>query len=163
MLLKSNSSHNSVKRYLKEEFSIGSKFVSLNKDIKRNISPIELKGSMLVSDLINFYDLQGVQVNLYNSDGISIPRRLTLERAREFNLERSKDSDFESLISSLISMSNTSDYSDIEWIKRIFKRAIKKIPTPEDVEILKDLLAKVYSNNDKFLSSDFDEISELFP
>tara|TARA_B100000965_G_C19341824_1_gene647768 strand:+ start:192 stop:683 length:492 start_codon:yes stop_codon:yes gene_type:complete len=163
MLLKSNSSHNSVKRYLKEEFSIGSKFVSLNKDIKRNISPIELKGSMLVSDLINFYDLQGVQVNLYNSDGISIPRRLTLERASEFNLERSKDSDFESLISSLISMSNTSDYSDIEWIKRIFKRAIKKIPTPEDVEILKDLLAKVYSNNDKFLSSDFDEISELFP
>ena len=163
MLIKSTSPHNSVKRYLKEEFSIGSKFVSLNKDIKRNISPIELKGSMLVSDLINFYDLQGVQVNLYNSDGISIPRRLTLERAREFNLERSKDSDFESLISSLISMSNTSDYSDIEWIKRIFKRAIKKIPTPEDVEILKDLLAKVYSNNDKFLSSDFDEISELFP
>ena len=161
MLVTSTSAHNLVSRHLKEEYSIGSKFFTLNREIKRNIPPIELTGDLLINDLIVFYELQAIKLSLFNAEGISIPRALKLEEAKDFNIVRTDESDFQSLVSSVQAISDTSNYSDIEWLKRIFRRAVKKAKYPGDIEILRDLLAKMNTENDKFMSSDFNEINKL--
>ena len=161
MLVKDHLSQDLVKRYLKEEYSIGCKFVSQNKDIKIDLPSIELTENLLIKDLINFYNMHGWQIKLFNSDGNSIPNELTIKEAQYFSNERSEDFDFKQLISSLSSISKTSNYGDIEWIKRLFSRVIKKAQNADDYELIEKLLLNIHLSNDKFLDSDLAEVKKM--
>ena len=161
MLIENPLSHDSVEKYLKTEYLIGCKFVVLNRKIDKKLSPIELTDNLLIKELVDFYEICGFRLSLINSDGLSIPRDLSLKEARDFRIERAEDFDFKQLISSLNSISQTSKYSDIEWVKRIFRRAIKEANNPEDIKLIRSLLERIHLNNDKFFDSDLSEISEL--
>ena len=105
--------------------------------------------------------MHGWQIKLFNSDGNSIPNELTLKEAQYFSNERSEDFDFKQLISSLSSISKTSNYGDIEWIKRLFSRVIKKAQNADDYELIEKLLLNIHLGNDKFLDSDLAEVKKM--
>jgi len=62
------------------------------------------------------------------------------------------------LLNSLNSISETSDYSDIEWIKRISSKALKISQNETDKNKVLLVLEKILKINEKFLQSDFDAI-----
>ena len=161
MLIENPLSHDSVEKYLKAEYLIGCKFVVLNRKINKEFPSIELTDNLLIKELISFYEICGFRLSLINSDGLSIPRDLTLKEAKDFRIERGEDFDFKQLISSLNSISQTSNYSDIEWVKRIFRRAIKEANNSEDIKLIRNLLERIHLNNDKFFDSDLLEIADL--
>jgi len=161
--IESNTSQDLIKRHLKEEYSLGCQFTQLNRSLKKDLPSIELNEDVLIGELINFFNRLGFRSKIFNSDGISIPAELSLKEAKNFNNDRSEDFDFQQLMSSLTSISKSTDYGDIEWIKRLFIRALKKTNKPSEIQLVSDLLAKIHSENDKFLDSDHVEVLRYFP
>ena len=124
-------------------------------------SLFDLNDDTLISGLITFFYNQGFKFRIFNSEGISIPPDLSLKQAINFNINRSDDYDFKQLESSLHSIANTSNYEDMEWVKRLFLRAFKKATTNAEKALVNELLVKIHSENDKFLDSDLAYINQL--
>jgi hypothetical protein len=161
VLIESDTSLDLIRRHLKENYSLGCSFVSHNNTRKKNASSFDLNDDTLILGLITFFYNQGFQFRIFNSEGISIPPDLSLKQAINFNINRSDDYDFKQLESSLHSIANSSNYEDMEWVKRLFLRAFKKATTNAEKELVNDLLVKIHSENDKFLDSDLTYINKL--
>ena len=65
---------------------------------------------------------------------------------------------FESLMNSLESISKQSNYSDIEWIKRILLQAYKKALNKSQQDRVKQKLEDIFSLNERFLKADYDQV-----
>ena len=87
---------------------------------------------------------------------------LTLSEASVYSFNADEEYNFNSLISSLDSISTNANYSDIEWIKRIFMQALRKGKDEEKREIIKAKLEQIFSTNERFLQSDYEEILKHF-
>jgi hypothetical protein len=153
-------SEEEVKKYLKATYGIESKFISGVGNKKLTHHNFTIVDKMVIADLIESFKSYGLNIKLFNSEGISIPIHYCLVDARDFKNDRNKDYDFNQLISSLNSISSSSDYSDMEWIKRIFSRSIKKARNTDQISMIKNLLGIIYKTNDKFLESDHSEVLE---
>lgn len=160
MQIDANFSEEIVKKYLKATYSIESKFISGVGNKKPTHHSFTITDQMKIVELINSFKYFGINIKLLNSDGISIPHHFNLVDAKDFNNQRGEDYDFNQLISSLDSISSSSDYSDVEWIKRIFSRSIKKARNTDQIDVIENLLGLMFKNNDKFLESDYNEVLE---
>ena len=160
MQIDANFSEEIVKKYLKATYSIESKFISGVGNKKPTHHSFKIADQMKIVELINSFKYFGVNIKLLNSDGISIPHHFNLVDAKDFNNQRGEDYDFNQLISSLESISSSSDYNDMEWTKRIFSRSIKKARNADQIHTIENLLDLIYKNNDKFLESDYGEVLE---
>jgi len=97
-------------------------------------------------------------ITVFNSDGNKIPPELTFEEAKSFKVEFNESYNFNNLLNSLNSISRSSDYADIEWIKRMGVKALKiSLNKAEKSKVLL-VLEEILENNQKFLQSDLDEI-----
>jgi hypothetical protein len=161
VLIESDTSLDLIRRHLKENYSLGCNFDSHNNTRKKTGSLFDLNDDTLISGLITFFYNQGFKFRIFNSEGISIPPDLSLKQAINFNINRSDDYDFKQLESSLHSIANTSNYEDMEWVKRLFLRAFKKATTNAEKALVNELLVKIHSENDKFLDSDLAYINQL--
>ena len=160
MHIDANFSEVIVKKYLKATYGIESKFNSSMGNKKPKHHNFTIVDKMMVADLIESFKCCGLNIKLFNSEGISIPMHYCLVDAKDFKNDRNKDYDFNKLISSLDSISSSSDYSDMEWIKRIFSRSIKKARNTDQIDMIENLLGLIFKNNDKFLESDYNEVLE---
>jgi len=160
MYIGANFSEETIKKYLKVTYDINSKITGGVGKQKPTHLNFTIVGNMMVIDLIKSFKRSGLNIKLFNSDGISIPNYYRLVDAKDFKNERDKDYDFDQLFSSLKSISSSSDYSDVEWIKRIFSRLIKKARNNDEADLINNLLALVFKVNDKFLESDFNEVQK---
>ena len=160
MHIDANFSKEIVKKYLKATYNIESKFISGVGNKKPTHFSFMIVHQMTIAELIESFKHFGINIKLFNSDGISISNHCSLVDAKDFNNERDQDYDFNQLISSLDSISSSSDYSDVEWIKRIFSRSIKKARNADQIDMIESLLGLIFKNNDKFLESDYNEVLE---
>lgn len=160
MHIDANFSEEIVKKYLKATYGIESKFTSGVGNKKFTHLNFTIVDKMLIADLTESFKRCGLNIKLFNSEGISIPIHYCLVDAKDFKNDRNKDHDFNQLISSLDSISSSSDYSDVEWIKRIFSRSIKKARNTDQIDMIENLLGLIFKNNDKFLESDYNEVLE---
>jgi hypothetical protein len=153
-----NFSEEKVRKYLKATYNIESKFNSDVGNDKPTHYNFVINDEMAVSELILLFKRSGSNIKLFNSEGISIPNHYCLSDAKDFKNDRDKDHDFKQLVSSLKSISSSSDYNDVEWIKRLFYRSIKKAQNTHQTDLINNLLVLILKNNNKFLESDFNEV-----
>jgi len=81
-----------------------------------------------------------------------------LKEASAYEFKIDDDSVFDSLLASLDSISASSNYDDIEWIKRIFIQAIRKSKNEQQMDRVRLKLEQIFSENERFLKSDFEDI-----
>ena len=108
------------------------------------------------------YSLLGINLEIFNQHAQSIPVELTLSEASVYSFNADEEYNFNSLISSLDSISTNANYSDIEWIKRIFLQAIRKSADQEKRDMVRKKLDEVYASNERFLKADFEEVLKYF-
>ena len=100
-----------------------------------------------------------VEFKLLNSDGYSIPGEFTLLEAKDDSFELQEDHNFNTKIQALKTISGSSSYSDIDWVKRVFVQAIRDAQTSEHFQTIEEILNMVFQDNEKFMQADFDEIA----
>ena len=152
----------------------GSKFFSKYPSIKlietndtalfaKNISENKLEGLGAIASIesAKMYGLKVLSESIQTIKN-NVTRFVILENkisdAKDFKNDRDKDHDFKQLVSSLKSISSSSDYNDVEWIKRLFYRSIKKAQNTHQTDLINNLLVLILKNNNKFLESDFNEV-----
>ncbi len=161
MIVETGTEKDLIIRHLKEVYSLGCKFEQLNRSVQSNSSTFEITENVLVDDLLNFYIGLGFHCRIYNSEGLTIPFGLTLKEAKKYTGERSDDYDFQQLLNTLNTISESTDYSDIEWAKRLFVRASKKAKNLGEKELVNKILEELLEENDKFTDSDYKEVIKL--
>ena len=102
-----------------------------------------------------------VEFKLLNSDGYSIPGEYTLLQAKDDSFELEEDHNFNTKIQALKTISGSSSYSDIDWVKRVFVQTIRDAQTSDHFQIIEEMLDMVFQDSEKFMQADFDEISAL--
>lgn len=161
MLVEAGTEKDLIIRHLKGVYSLGCKFEQLNRSVQINTSTFEITEDVLVDDLLSFFIGLGFRCRIYNSEGLTIPIGLTLKEAKKYTGERPDDYDFQQLLNALSTITESTDYSDIDWAKRLFIRAFKKADNLSDKELVNALLEKILKGNDKFMDSDYKEVIKL--
>ena len=162
--LKAGLNLENLQKHLKLQYGLGCKFSYINSktSTQRKKNELELLDSTKVKDIIQYYSLLGINLEIFNEHAQSIPVDLTLSEASVYSFSADEEYNFNSLISSLDSISTNANYADIEWIKRIFMQALRKGKDEEKREIIKAKLEQIFSSNERFLQSDYEEILKHF-
>ena len=161
MIINFESDFDRLRKHLKDEYSLGCKFEKSKANIQKKYKKkdFEITNNTSISEL-NIYltDIWLKTITVFNSDGNKIPPELTFEEAKSFKVEFNESYNFNNLLNSLNSISRSSDYADIEWIKRMGAKALKiSLNKAEKSKVLL-VLEEILENNQKFLQSDLDEI-----
>ena len=158
--LKADLNLENLQKHLKLQYGLGCKFSSINslQTSKKKHSHLLISDKTLISELVSHYSSLGVNIQVFNQDGQSIPLSLALADAAEYVFVADEEYAFESLINSLESISKQSNYSDIEWIKRILLQAYKKALNESQQDRVKQKLEEIFSANERFLKADYDQV-----
>ena len=161
MIVSTDTSLIQIKKHLKEHCSLGCSFAPINAPSKpHKIVSFELKDDLTVREVEQTLSTMfNVEFKLLNSDGYSIPGEFTLLQAKDDSFELEEDHNFNTKIQALKTISGSSSYSDIDWVKRVFVQAIRDAQTTEHFQIIEEILNMVFQDNEKFMQADFDEIA----
>ena len=99
-----------------------------------------------------------VDFKLLNADGYSIPGKYTLLQAKDDSFELDEDHNFNTKIQALKTISGSSSYSDIDWVKRVFAQTIRDAQTTVHFQTIETMLDMVSEDNEKFMKADYEEI-----
>ena len=161
MIVSTDTSLVQIKQHLKEQCSLGCSFAPINAPSKpHKIVNFELKDDLTVREVEQTLSkMFNVEFKLLNSDGYSIPGEFTLLQAKDDSFQLEEDHNFNTKIQALKTISGSSSYSDIDWVKRVFVQAIRDAQTSEHFQIIEEILNMVFQDNEKFMQADFDEIA----
>lgn len=161
MIVSTDTSLVQIKQHLKEQCSLGCSFAPINAPSKpHKIVNFELKDDLTVREVEQTLSkMFNVEFKLLNSDGYSIPGEFTLLEAKDDSFELQEDHNFNTKIQALKTISGSSSYSDIDWVKRVFVQAIRDAQTSEHFQTIEEILNMVFQDNEKFMQADFDEIA----
>ena len=145
--LKADLNLENLQKHLKLQYGLGCKFSFTNSksSTQRKKNELILLDSTQVKEIILHYSLLGISLEIFNQHAQSIPVELTLSEASVYSFNADEEYNFNSLISSLDSISTNANYSDIEWIKRIFLQAIRKSADQEKRDMVRKKLDEVYA------------------
>ena len=162
MIVSTDTSLVQIKKHLKEHHSLGCSFVPVNAPNKpHSIKNFELKNDLTVREVEQTLStLFNVKFKLLNSDGYSIPGEYTLLQAKDDSFELQEDHSFNTKIQALKTISGSSSYSDIDWVKRVFSQTLRDAQTSDHFLQIEAMLQTVLHENEKFTQSDYDELSE---
>ena len=161
MIVSTDTSLVQIKKHLKEHCSLGCTFSQINAPSKpHKIDSFELKEELTVREVEQTLSTMfNVEFKLLNSDGYSIPGEYTLLQAKDDSFELEEDHNFNTKIQALKTISGSSSYSDIDWVKRVFMQTIRDAQTSDHFQIIEEMLVMVSQDNEKFMQADFDEIA----
>tara|TARA_B100000401_G_scaffold428175_1_gene360495 strand:- start:414 stop:935 length:522 start_codon:yes stop_codon:yes gene_type:complete len=162
VLVKADTLLEQIKKHLKENYSLGCNFTNKNTSQKpSNIDSLELNDDLTVRELENSLGAMfNVEVKLFNSEGYSIPPEYTLLQAKDDIFELEDDHNFNTKIQALNTISSSSSYSDIDWVKRVFMQILRDAQSSDHFQQIEEILDVVFQDNEKFMQADFDEIAE---
>ena len=162
MLVKTDTSLDLIKKHLKESYSLGCNFTNRNSPYKPSrIDSLELKDNLTVRELEHSLSAMfNVEVKLSNSDGYSIPPEYTLLQAKDDVFELHEDHNFNTKIQALKTISSSSSYSDIDWVKRVFMQTLRDAQVADHFQQIEEMLDMVFQDNEKFMQADLDEIAD---
>tara|TARA_Y100000739_G_C20609204_1_gene467476 strand:+ start:1567 stop:2085 length:519 start_codon:yes stop_codon:yes gene_type:complete len=159
-----DSSAEEIQKHLKEYYSLRCKFIFIEKKpipSKNAIFPFLINGDTILNELSSILPFLGLKIDFLNSEGQSVPMNLSLDESKDYKFIVDEEYEFNQLIKSLDAILTTNDYSDIEWIKRIIIRSIEKANSPKKLEIVQEKIEIIYSINEKFMKSDYDEVFQF--
>jgi len=162
VLVNTDTSLDLIKKHLKETYSLGCNFINKNTSQKpSSTNSLELNDSLTVRELEHSLGAMfNVQVKLFNSDGYSIPPEYTLLQAKDDVFELEEDHNFNTKIQALKTISGSSSYSDIDWVKRVFMQTLRDAQASDHFQQIEEMLDMVFQDNEKFMQADFDEVAE---
>ena len=162
MLVKTDTSLDLIKKHLKESYSLGCNFTYRHSSYKPSrIDSLELKDNLTVRELEHSLNAMfNVEVKLSNSDGYSIPPEYTLLQAKDDVFELDEDHNFNTKIQALKTISSSSSYSDIDWVKRVFMQTLRDAQVADHFQQIEQMLDMVFQDNEKFMQADLDEIAD---
>ena len=160
MLVSANTSLVQIKKHLKEHCSLGCSFVPINAPSKpHKIDNFELGNDLTVREVEQTLSTMfNVEFKLLNADGYSIPGKYTLMQAKDDSFELEEDHNFNTKIQALKTISSSSSYSDIDWVKRVFSQTLRDAQTSDHFQQNEAMLETVLRDNEKFTQVDFDEL-----
>ena len=160
MLVSANTSLVQIKKHLKEQCSLGCSFVPINAPSKpHKIDNFELRNDLTVREVEQTLSTMfNVEFKLLNADGYSIPGKYTLMQAKDDSFELEEDHNFNTKIQALKTISSSSSYSDIDWVKRVFSQTLRDAQTSDHFQQIEAMLETVLRDNEKFTQVDFDEL-----
>jgi len=162
VLVNTDTSLDLIKKHLKETYSLGCNFINKNTSQKpSSTNSLELNDNLTVRELEHSLGAMfNVQVKLFNSDGYSIPPEYTLLQAKDDVFELEEDHNFNTKIQALKTISGSSSYSDIDWVKRVFMQTLRDAQASDHFQQIEEMLDMVFQDNEKFMQADFDEVAE---
>ena len=162
MLVKTDTSLDLIKKHLKESYSLGCNFTNRNSPYKPSrIDSLELKDNLTIRELEHSLNAMfNVEVKLSNSDGYSIPPEYTLLQAKDDVFELDENHNFNTKIQALKTISSSSSYSDIDWVKRVFMQTLRDAQVADHFQQIEEMLDMVFQDNEKFMQADLDEIAD---
>ena len=95
-----------------------------------------------------------------NIDGKQIPQHFTLEDGVNYIPPVIEKDELTKCLNIISSLQKTNLYNDIDWIIRLFEKAIFLSNTKKDKIAIINTLDEVISSNEKFTSSDYSKIVE---
>ena len=159
MLVSTDTKLDQVKKHLKDNYSLGCILGNRRSTQKHNISSFELSDDVSVRETEKcLSDIFCLEIKLCNSDGYSLPAEYTLLQAKDDVFELEEDHNFNTKIEALKTISSSSSYSDIDWVKRVFTQTLRDAQTSDHFKQIEEMLDMVSNDNEKFGQSDFDEI-----
>ena len=160
MIVSTDTSLVQIKKHLKEQCSLGCSFAPINAPSKpHKIVNFELKDDLTVREVEHTLSTMfNVEFKLLNSDGYSIPGEYTLLQAKDDSFELDEDHNFNTKIQALKTISGSSSYSDIDWVKRVFAQTIRDAQTKVHFQTIEAMLDMVSEDNEKFMKTDYEEI-----
>ena len=165
MNLNLSSSAEEIQKHLKEHYSLRCNFTFVERKSipkKNSIFPFSINENTRLNEVSDILPFLGFKIDFLNKDGQLIPLHYTFGESKSYKFFIDEEYEFNQLIRSIDAISTTTDYADIEWIKRIIIRAITKANTQPKVELLKEKIELIFSTNDKFMKSDYDEVYQFF-
>ena len=160
MLISVNTSLVQIKKHLKEHCSLGCSFVPINAPSKpHKIDNFELRNDLTVREVEQTLSTMfNVEFKLLNANGYSIPGKYTLMQAKDDSFELEEDHNFNTKIQALKTISGSSSYSDIDWVRRVFSQTLRDAQTSDHFQQIEAMLETVLRDNEKFTQVDFDEL-----
>ena len=159
MLVSTDTKLDQVRKHLKDNYSLGCILGNRRSTQKPNISSFELNDDVSVRETEQCLSaLFDQEVKLCNSDGYSVPAQYTLAQAKDDVFQLEEDHNFNTKIEALKTISSSSSYSDIDWVKRVFTQTLRDAQTSDHFKQIEEMLNVVSDDNEKFGQSDFDEI-----
>ena len=160
MIVSTDTSLVQIKKHLKEQCSLGCSFAPINAPSKpHKIVNFELKDDLTVREVEHTLSTMfNVEFKLLNSDGYSIPGEYTLLQAKDDSYKLEEDHNFNTKIQALKTISGSSSYSDIDWVKRVFAQTIRDAQTTVHFQTIETMLDMVSEDNEKFMKADYEEI-----
>ena len=153
-------------KHLRDEYSLRCIIKNYNNNNSILISERKHAPSLVVSkhvtikELVDYLKEFNRSINLLNIDGKQVPQNITLSEGKNYvALEREKN-EVTKCLNVISSLKNTNLYNDIDWIIRIFKKAIYLSNTEEEKAAIISSLDDVMSSNEKFTSSDYTKLLE---
>lgn len=160
MIVSTDTSLVQIKKHLKEQCSLGCSFAPINAPSKpHKIDNFELRDDLTVREVEQTLSIMfNVDFKLLNADGYSIPGKYTLLQAKDDSFELDEDHNFNTKIQALKTISGSSSYSDIDWVKRVFAQTIRDAQTTVHFQTIETMLDMVSEDNEKFMKADYEEI-----
>ena len=166
MILQEGSSIPDLIKHLRDEYSLRCIIKNYNSNKSILISEREHSRSLVVNkhviikELVDFLIEFNRSINLLNIDGMQVPQNITLGEGKNYVVPEREKNEVTKCLNIISSLKNTNLYSDIDWIIRIFKKAIYLSNTCEEKVAIISSLDDVMSSNEKFTSGDYTMLLE---
>lgn len=165
MILKVGSSLAEFIRHLNDKFSLRCLIKNYDKksvliSASKHSPSLVISKNITIKELVDFLKKFNQSINVLNFDGKQIPQHFTLEDGVNYIPPVTEKDELTKCLNIISSLQKTNLYNDIDWIIRLFEKAIFLSNTKKDKIAIINTLDEVISSNEKFTSSDYSKIVE---
>ena len=153
-------------KHLRDEYSLRCiiKNYNSNKSIliseRKHSRSLVVNKHVTIKELVDFLIEFNRSINLLNIDGKQVPQNFTLGEAKNYVAPEREKNEVTKCLNIISSLKNTNLYNDIDWIIRIFKKAIYLCNTEGEKAAIISSLDDVMSSNEKFTLGDYTNLLE---
>jgi len=153
-------------KHLMDEYSIRCIIKNYNSNNSILLSERKHSRSLVVNkhvtikELVDYLKEFNRSINLLNIDGKLVPQNITLGEGKNYVAPEREKNQVTKCLNVISTLKNTNLYNDIDWIIRLFKKAIYLSNTEEEKAAIISSLDDVLSSNEKFTSSDYTKLLE---
>ena len=125
-------------KHLRDEYSLRCIIKNYNSNNSILLSERKHSRSLVVNkhvtikELVDYLKEFNRSINLLNIDGKQVPQNFTLGEAKNYVAPEKEKNEVTKCLDVISSLKNTNLYNDIDWIIRIFKKAIYLYNTEEE-------------------------------
>ena len=128
---------------------------------KGNIAELVITSNIPINDLYLFLKYYNLDCDFVNLSNHQIPRNILLKDVGKYLPELKESNEVFKSLKIISSMQNSHNYSDIDWIIRIYKRLIAIASSLEERDKILDSMIELQETNERFTQRDLKKLEEL--